>query len=181
MRARLVRAVAAIDGVFRVLMLSVGAVVVVTVAIISWGVLAREGLRLSDVWVTESTTYLMGYMTFVGGASLAWQGRHLKVDVLYHFVGPRARRRLEVVSGVVVTIVALVLLWLSAAFWWDAWSSGEKSWGMLSLPLWIPYLSMFAGSALLAVAQLVRLALVPAHAGADPALAAAAARSEDKA
>ncbi len=169
MASRLARCVEAIDAVFRGLTLSVGVVVVLTVAVISWGVLAREALHLSDVWVTESTTYLMGYMTFVGGATLAWQGRHLKVDVVQHFVGGRARHVLEVTSCVVVTAVAVVLLWLSWTFWRDAWDSQEKSWGMLSIPLWIPYLSLFFGSALLAFAQAVRLLLLASARIPDPA------------
>ena len=176
MRPALARLVAVVDRVFDALMLSVGVVVLATVAIISWGVLAREGLHLSDVWVTESTTYLMGYMTFVGGAALAWQGRHLKVDVLQHFLGPRALRVFEAVSAAIVCAVALVLAWLAWNFWQDAWSSGEKSWGMLSLPLWIPYLSMMVGCALLVVAQAVRLLLGPAAhvAATDAAMPAAA-------
>lgn len=166
---RVVRSVVdAVDALFRALTLSVGVVVVVTVIVISYGVLAREVLHRSDVWVTESTTYLMGYMTFVGSAALAWQGRHLKVDVLHHFVGSRAQHVLEIVSGVVVTAVALALAWLGFTFWWDAWTSGEKSWGMLSIPLWIPYLSLFVGSVLLVVAQVVRLALLFAPRSADP-------------
>jgi TRAP-type C4-dicarboxylate transport system permease small subunit len=157
MRSLLARAVVALDRVFRVLMLSVGVVVLATVAIITWGVVARELLHHSDVWVTESTTYLMGYLTFVGGAALAWQGRHLKVDVLQHFLKPRALRVVDAISALVVAAVALTLAWLAWNFWQDAWSSGEKSWGMLSLPLWIPYLSLLAGCMLLALAQLARL------------------------
>ena len=160
MTRKLPRLVGAIDVLFDALMLSVGVVVVLTVVVISYGVLAREVLHRSDVWVTESTTYLMGYMTFVGGATLAWQGRHLKVDVLQHFLGPRSRHALEIVSSVVVTAVALVLMRLGATFWWDAWDSGEQSWGMLSLPLWIPYLSLFVGSVLLVLAQVMRLVLL---------------------
>lgn len=148
--------------------MSVGVVVVLTVAVISYGVVSREVLHLSDVWVTESTTYLMGYMTFVGSAALAWQGRHLKVDVLQHFLGSRARHALEVVSCVVVTAVALALCWLGFTFWWDAWTSGEKSWGMLSIPLWIPYASLFAGNVLLVLAQLVRLLLLSSARHRDP-------------
>jgi len=169
MSSRFARAVGAIDAVFHALTLSVGVVVVVTVVVISWGVLAREVLHLSDVWVTESTTYLMGYMTFVGSATLAWQGRHLKVDVVRHLVGERARHVLEIVSCLVVTAVAVVLLWLSWTFWSDAWDSGEKSWGMLSIPLWIPYSSLFVGSVLLAFAQAVRLALLFSPRMPDPA------------
>jgi TRAP-type C4-dicarboxylate transport system permease small subunit len=162
------RAVDTIDKFFDLLTVSVGIVVVLTVAIISYGVLSREVLHMSDVWVTESTTYLMGYMTFVGGAALAWQGRHLKVDVLQHFLGPRARYALGVVSCVIVTAVAMTLCWLGFTFWWDAWTSGEKSWGMLSIPLWIPYFSLFAGSVLLVFAQLVRLLLLSGRPHRDP-------------
>ncbi len=72
----------ALDVFCRGVALSVGAAVIATVLVISYGVLACEALHLSDVWVTQVTTYLMAYMTFVGTAALAWQGRHLKVDVV---------------------------------------------------------------------------------------------------
>jgi TRAP-type C4-dicarboxylate transport system permease small subunit len=147
----------ALDRLFHGISLSVGVAVILTVGVISYGALAREVFGLSDVWVTDVTTYLMGYMAFVGMATLAWQGRHLKIDILGHFLGRPARRVLARVSGVITTCVSLVLLWLCGNFWWDAWDSNEHSWGMLSMPLWIPYLSLFVGSFLLALAQIVRL------------------------
>ena len=150
----------ALDKLFHGIALSVGVAVILTVAVISYGVLAREVFKLSDVWVTDVTTYLMGYMTFVGTATLAWQNRHLKVDVLDHYLKPRARRVLGVISCSIVTCVSLVLLWLTANFWFDAWDSNERSWGMLSIPLWIPYLSLFGGTVLLSFAQIVRLAML---------------------
>jgi hypothetical protein len=42
-----------------------------TVLVISYGALARRVFKFSDVWVTEVTTYLIGYMTFVGTATVA--------------------------------------------------------------------------------------------------------------
>jgi len=163
------RLVRLLDGLFHVLALSVGLSVILTVLVVSYGVLAREVLKLSDVWVTDVTTYLMGYMTFVGAVPLAWQGRHLKVDALSHHLGPRAKQGLAVISCAIVACVALAMAWLSANFWFDAWDSGERSWGMLSLPLWIPYLSLGLGSLLFALAQLVRLALLLLEPAATPA------------
>ncbi len=161
MRVTEIRFVKALDRLFHGIALSVGVAVILTVMVISYGVLAREVFGLSDVWVTDVTTYLMGYMTFVGAATLAWQGRHLKIEILGHYLAPRARRGLAVVSCAIVTSVSVTLLWLSAEFWWDAWDSNERSWGMLSVPLWIPYLSLLVGSLLLALAQVVRLATLP--------------------
>lgn len=50
-----------------------------------------------------------------------------------------------------------VLAWLGWDFWHDAWTSGERSVSMLSVPLWIPYLAFFAGSVLLFVFAALRL------------------------
>lgn len=149
-----------IDAVCRGIAFSVGVAVLLTVAVVSYGVLAREVLKLSDVWVTEVTTYLMAYMTFVGMAALAWQGRHLKVDVLAPHLGPKANRVLGLISCAITTIVALVLFWLSFNFWKDAWDSGERSWGMFSIPVWIPYLSLLVGNGLFAAVQIARMVLI---------------------
>lgn len=149
-----------LDLLCRGIAFSVGIAVLLTVAVVSYGVLAREVLKLSDVWVTEVTTYLMAYMTFVGMAALAWQGRHLKVDVLAAHLGPKANRVLGQVSTLVTLIVALTLFWLSFNFWKDAWDSGERSWGMFSIPVWIPYLSLLVGNGLFAIVQSARMVLV---------------------
>jgi TRAP-type C4-dicarboxylate transport system permease small subunit len=160
MRDPLARLARVFDAFFKGIELSVGMAVIATVAVISYGVLAREALHLSDVWVTEVTTYLMAYMTFVGMAALAWQSRHLQVDVLGHCVGEGARRVLAFLSTLIVTAVALVVAVLALEFWWDAWTSGERSWGMFSLPLWIPYLCLAGGAVMLTCAQLARLAVM---------------------
>lgn len=160
MRELLDRFAHLLDVFFKGVALSVGVAVIATVAVISYGVLAREALHLSDVWVTEVTTYLMAYMTFVGSAALAWQSRHLKIDVLGHHLGEGGRRVLAAVSTIVVSAVAVVIAVLAAQFWWDAYTSDERSWGMFSLPLWIPYLSIVAGTLLLTLVQLVRLATI---------------------
>jgi len=147
----------AFDAFCRGVALSVGAAVIVTVLVISYGVLAREALHLSDVWVSEVTTYLMAYMTFVGMAALAWQGRHLKVDIVSAHLGERGKRVLACISTLIVTAVALAMMRLAIDFWWDAWTSGERSWGMFSMQLWIPYSGFVAGMLLLCVAQVTRL------------------------
>lgn len=160
MRQPLDRFARGLDVFCKGVALSVGVAVIATVAVISYGVLAREALHLSDVWVTEVTTYLMAYMTFVGMAALAWQSRHLKVDVLSHHLGEGGKRALAVVSALIVTAVALAIAVLAVQFWWDAYTSGERSWGMFSLPLWIPYSCLAVGALMLAFVQLVRLAVI---------------------
>lgn len=160
MRGPLDRVVHLLDVFCRGVALSAGVAVIATVAVISYGVLAREVLHLSDVWVTEVTTYLMAYMTFVGTAALAWQSRHLKIDVLGHHLGEGGKRLLAAFATLVMSVVAVAIAVLAVQFWWDAYTSGERSWGMFSLPLWIPYLCLVVGTSLLTLVQLVRLATI---------------------
>ncbi|CAG9232959.1 Tripartite ATP-independent periplasmic transporter, permease [Paraburkholderia sabiae] len=160
MRGPLDRVVHLLDVFCRGVALSAGVAVIATVAVISYGVLAREVLHLSDVWVTEVTTYLMAYMTFVGTAALAWQSRHLKIDVLGHHLGEGGKRVLAAFATLVMSVVAVAIAVLAVQFWWDAYTSGERSWGMFSLPLWIPYLCLVVGTSLLTLVQLVRLATI---------------------
>jgi len=160
MRGPLDRVVHLLDVFCRGVALSAGVAVIATVAVISYGVLAREVLHLSDVWVTEVTTYLMAYMTFVGTAALAWQSRHLKIDVLGHHLGDGGKRVLAAFATLVMSVVAVAIAVLAVQFWWDAYTSGERSWGMFSLPLWIPYLCLVVGTSLLTLVQLVRLATI---------------------
>ena len=81
--------------------------------------------------------------------------RHLQVDVRASLRRrARTRRVLAFVSCVVVASPSHCVLDVADrfAFWWEAWDDAARSsWGMLSLPLWIPYLSLFVGSVLLVV------------------------------
>lgn len=172
MPAMLRRVARVLDALFFAIVLSVGAAVIVMVLVISYGVMAREVFKLSDVWVTDVTTYLMGYMTFVGSAALAWRGRHVKIDAFGHLFRPAVRQAMALAASVAMTVVSVALLWLTSGFWSDAWDSGEQSWGMLSMPLWIPYLSLVVGCALMTLAHAVRFALLLHGDGGDADTAA---------
>jgi TRAP-type C4-dicarboxylate transport system permease small subunit len=171
MPATLTRVARLLDALFFGVILSVGAAVIVMVLVISYGVVAREVFKLSDVWITDLTTYLMGYMTFVGSAALSWRGRHVKIDAVGHLFSPMVRQGMALAAAIAMTCVSLALLWLTSGFWSDAWDSDERSWGMLSMPLWIPYLSLVVGSALMTAGHAVRLALL-LHVGKEQAMPA---------
>ena len=157
-----------VDGLTQAVAISVGLAVLSMVAIIVYGVVAREVFHRSDIWVTATTTYIMAYITFVGSCTLAWRNRHLRVDVLSHFAGARLGRPLDAATTAIATVAALVMAWLSASFWHDAWATGEQDWGMFSIQLWIPYLSLLVGTILLAAILALRtllLVLPPAWGG----------------
>lgn len=152
--SRLERSITAIN---RVIGLTVGIAVLAAAMMITYGVATREFFHGSDNWVNECTTYLMGYITFVGSSSVLWENRHLKVDMLSGHLGPAGAKLRRAFIDLIVLCVTGGMVWLSFKFWADAFHSGERSWGMFSIPLWIPYTTLLGGMVLLLIAHVARL------------------------
>lgn len=146
----------ALNKFCRGLGMSVGVVVMLITALIVYGVIVREVLGFSDTWVTELTTYMMGYIAFVGAGYVLWGGRHVRVEVLASHVGRGGQAVLFVITNAILFVVALLLVYLSCHFWLDAWRDGEKSWGTFSVPLWMPYSLFAAGTIIFLILHVVR-------------------------
>ncbi|MGB6113538.1 MAG: TRAP transporter small permease [Comamonas sp.] len=111
--------------------------------LVAYEVLARTFFGSTTGWVNDAATYLMGFITFGGAAYALAEGAHVGVDLVVTRVSPAARATLAWMADLIVFVVVALLAWLSIQFWWDAFESGEKSWGLFEVALWIPY-SFFA-------------------------------------
>lgn len=138
--------------------LSAGVTTVLIALFVTYDVLMRSVFRLSNSWVTEVTMYLMGYITFVGAAYALREGAHVSVDMLAHKLSPPAARVLGLLADTAMLLVVATLTWLSFRFFLDAWTSNERSDTLLSLRLWIPYLSFFVGMLWLLIVLIERTA-----------------------
>lgn len=146
-----------LDVVSAFIGLTAGLAAFAIAVLVAYSVIARELFRASDSGIADVSTYLMAYITFVGAAYGLWQGAHVGVNLLTSHLHGRARAAVHVVANALLTAVAALFAWLSVGFWLDAWSSGERAWGTLSIPLWIPYGSMLVGTLLFLLLQLARL------------------------
>ena len=123
---------------------------------VTYGVLTRSVFGMTNAWVTDVNTYIMGFITFVGAGYALREEAHVGVEIVTRQLGPRTQMTLRVVSDLIVLLVSATLLWLGVEFWWDAWLSGEQSWVSFFVHLWIPYTCLPVGFALLTVVQLAR-------------------------
>src|SRR5439155_4529387 len=85
---------------------------------------------------------------------------HVNVDVLPIYLGQRSRFVLAVVAAVMALAFCLLMTYLSAQFWYEAYSNRWVSNTMWRARMWIPYLSMPIGLGLLSlqyVAHLINL------------------------
>jgi TRAP-type C4-dicarboxylate transport system permease small subunit len=120
--------------------------------LVTYEVAARALFGITTGWVNDASVYMMGFITFVGAAYGLADGAHVGVDIVLHRASARTRVLLERLADLLMFAILATLGWLSAVFWWDAYSSGEKSWGLFEVSLWIPYSFLAGGMAwLLAV------------------------------
>jgi len=114
------------------------------------------GLALD--WTFELIIFATIWATFLAGARSAGMGEHVNVDTLLTFLPKPARRVLAILACICGIAVGLFLLWsgwivVEEAFRWD-----ERTTSSLRLPVWIYYLCLPVGAALIAFHLVVRTA-----------------------
>ena len=121
------------------------------VVIVCHMVFVRYVLNHNTIWQTDFVTYCLIAATFIGSPYVLMTRGHVNVDILPHYLGPRARYFLALASGALTLAFALALAWLTFAFWKEAWDNKWVSDTMWRARLWIPYSCMPIGMLLLAL------------------------------
>src|SRR3954453_14570856 len=148
-----VRAMCAISqlcGVIAAGLIAAGVMVVCEMVIL------RYVFGESTIWQTDFTTYSLIAATFVGSPYVLMTRGHVNVDILPHYMGPKARRRLAFASSFVTIAFAVTLAVLTFAFWMEAWEQRWVSDTMWRGGLWISYSSMPVGVPLIAAQAVPR-------------------------
>ncbi|MDP2120216.1 MAG: TRAP transporter small permease [Hoeflea sp.] len=83
---------------------------VVTMAI---EVIRREVFAYSSIWGEELVRYSFIYLVWIGAASAVRERGHIRIDVLMHYLGTRAKAALYIFGDLVMFVVALIALYWS--------------------------------------------------------------------
>ncbi|MGR3572287.1 TRAP transporter small permease [Brevirhabdus sp.] len=125
------------------------AMVVTAVAITCQMIFIRFVLNGSTIWQTEAVIYLVIAATLIGLPYVQRLRGHVNVDLVPIALPYRARFALAMLTlSLSIAIVAL-MLWYGYDYWHFAWSRGWRSDTVWGVRLWIPYLALPVGFALL--------------------------------
>lgn len=94
----------------RWLLLTFYVMLVITMAI---EVLRREIFAYSSIWGEEIVRYSFIYLAWIGAAAAVKERAHIRIDVLMHYLGPRAKALLYIFGDLVMFIVAIIALYWS--------------------------------------------------------------------
>lgn len=105
----------------------------------------------------ELAGYAMAAAIFLSLAHTFRSGGHIRVNLLLSHVRPGWRRALEYWCLAALAVVGALFAWFTVDFVIASYTMGDVSTGMMSVPLWIPQLSMAAGAILLELAVIEEL------------------------
>jgi TRAP-type C4-dicarboxylate transport system permease small subunit len=99
-------------------------------------VIRREVFSYSSIWGEEIVRYSFIYLAWIGAAAAIRNRGHIRIDVLFHYVGPRVKASLYILGDLVMLGVAIL------AFYWSfetvsvSWKFGSVSHGLRISMVW---------------------------------------------
>lgn len=147
--ARIVRWISVALGLFA------AALTAVAVGVVCQMVFVRYALNQTTIWQTDFVTYSLVAATFLGSPYVLLTKGHVNVDVLPIYSGPRLRWWLAFCAVTISLLFVLVMTWLTFSFWQEAYENNWRSDSMWRARLWIPYMAMPVGLAVLSLQYIV--------------------------
>lgn len=136
-------------------------------------VVAQVGGRLAGVLVPgadDIAGYALTASSFLALAHTLRSGGHIRMTLLLRHAGTRRRFGLEAACLAAGAMIVGYFTFHVVEMAWDAWRFGDRSQGVLPVPLWIPQAVMAVGALVLCVAFVDDLVVVLR--GAAPSYAA---------
>lgn len=121
---RLADAIEAVVDVFGRLAAFVGVALVLLVA---GNVFARYFFRTGTIWLQELEWHLIAPIALIGMSYTLLKGEQVRVDFLYEQMPRALRQVIEIATGILTIIFAVIVVKLSLPFVEQAWRMGEGS------------------------------------------------------
>lgn len=102
--------------------------------------------------IAEICGFLLATASFLALAYTLTSGGHIRVSLLLHRVGPRARHVFEVLVGLCAIGLSLYMTVAMARLTLRSWNFNDVSYGFIPVPLALPQGAMTLGLAILTIA-----------------------------
>jgi TRAP-type mannitol/chloroaromatic compound transport system permease small subunit len=108
---------------------------VVTGAVL-YEVVARTTFGQATLWASETTIYVSAVAYLIGGGYALAHRRHVRIDVLYELLSPRARARLDLFTFVFFFVYVGALMWVGTTMAWTSFLQDEGTGTPWNPPIW---------------------------------------------
>ena len=130
------------------------------VCLIAAGVLLQIIMRFFGTRLPggiEIATFALVGASFLALAHTFRHNVHIRVTMITSRIDPRRRRYFEIWSLAVSLVISVWFTFYCIGMAWDAYEFGDRSDGLLSIPLWIPQAMMLLGIGVLVLSLMEEL------------------------
>lgn len=99
-------------------------------------VVRREVFSYSSIWGEEIVRYSFIYLAWIGAAAAVKERAHIRIDVLYHYVGPRTKAVLYILGDIVMLVIGCLALYWSFETVSVSWKFGSVTHGLRVSKVW---------------------------------------------
>ena len=90
-------------------------------------VILRYIFNSPTTWAWDVNSMLFRGIAIIGGAYVLFYDAHVRVDLLYKRVNPKARLVFDVISYTLIILSFIVVIWKGAEMGWTAWKTKARS------------------------------------------------------
>lgn len=108
-------------------------------------------------YAEEVIVYLVIWAIMIISSQLVRRDGHVRPDLVLRMLSPQAARWMEVFNCLVAIVFCAGMIWYGAQIVQGSLAIEERSSSDLQFPMWIYYLALPAGGALMAVRYVIRL------------------------
>jgi C4-dicarboxylate transporter DctQ subunit len=144
------------DKLFGIIRTVIGVLLTASVLLNFANVIGRYVLRTPVIGAEEVMLYLMIAIVFLGFGAVAWEGRHIKMDILLDCFPPALQHAIRIVIELTAIAVAIVIIYVALPVVEQLATFNERS-QAANVPMFIPQAFVPIGFALLIVGTIGRL------------------------
>ena len=150
----------AVHAVSRLFGIGAALLILVSIGVVCQMVFVRAVLGQSSIWQTEFVTFAVVAATFIGAPYILLTHGHVAVDLVPLMVSVPTKRVLNLVGSAIAVVFCGFFLYAAVPWWYETWVSGQTTPSIWRARVWIPYLAVPVGLALLCLQYLAEMWLV---------------------
>ncbi len=140
-----------------------GTALLMTAIILFVNVMLRYFFKASTSWAEELIKYMMVWIAFIGASICVRREAHVRIDILFSYLPPKVGKVLNMGVYLISLCFCMAMVWYGYKMTVFSMEFQQLS-PALQIPMWIPYLSIPIGFALMTLRfsqQVFRLMVTP--------------------
>lgn len=135
----------------------VGALATLAMLVAFYQVVMRYLFNNAPEWAEETVLYLIIWCVFIISSKLVRDDEHIGADFLFKMLPVKAKRVMCVITSVLALVFCVIVVYYGWQIVDTSLVMNQRSTTRLRFPLWISYLAIPSGTALIILSYLHRL------------------------